>query len=116
LTYTKNHWSNEQTDTIYEYNTFKGQTTQSVLQVLEENNILAVEIPPNCTNQLQPLDLAVKPLKDQIKRHFHQWYSQEVKKRIKNAKTSDDKVINLKLGQLKSLGFKWLVEACAYVE
>ena len=40
------------------------------LKVLEENNILVVEIPPNYTDRLQPLDLAVnKPLKDQMKRH-----------------------------------------------
>ena len=76
-----------------------------------------MEILSYCTDRLQPFDLAVnKPLKDQMKRHFHQWYSQEVEKRIKNAKTSDDKVIDLKLGQLKPLGFKWLEEACAYVE
>ena len=143
LTYTENHWSNEQTMMGYLHNilipyvnatwvelklsqthlclvffdTFKGQTTPSFLKVLEENNILVVEIPPNCTDRLQPLDLAVnKPQKDQMKRHFHPWYSQEVEKRVKNAKTNDDKVINLSLSQLKPLGFKWLKEACAYVE
>ena len=74
------------------FDTFKGQTTTSFLKVLEGNNILVMEIPPNCTDGLQPLDLAVnKPLKNQMKRHFHQWYSQEVEKGVNNAKTSEDK-------------------------
>ena len=38
------------------FDTFKGQTTPSFLDSLEENNILVVEIPPNCTDRLQPLD------------------------------------------------------------
>ena len=47
------------------------QITPDFLKALEENNILVVEIPPNCTDRLQLLDLAVnKPLKDQMKRHF----------------------------------------------
>jgi len=41
------------------------------LKVLEDNNILVVEVPLNCTDRLQPLDLAVnKPLKDQMKDNF----------------------------------------------
>jgi len=71
-------------------------------------------MPPNCTDRLQPLDHAVnKPLKDQMKRQFH---SKEVEKRVKDSKTEDGKVIDLKLSELKLLGFKWLKEACAYVE
>ena len=51
-----------------------------------------------------------------MKRQFHHWYSKEVEKRVKNATTEDGNVIDLKLSQLKPLGFKWLTEACAYVE
>ena len=83
------------------------------LKVLEENNILVVEIPPNCTDRLQPLDLAVnKSLKDQIKRHFQQWYSEEFEKRIRSSASNDEKLIDLKLSRLKPLGLKWLIEAC----
>jgi len=124
LTYTENHWSNEQTMLGYLYNilipyvnamrvelklskthsclvifdTFKGQTTPNFLKVLEENNILVTEIPPNCTDRLQPLDLAVnKPLKDQMKRQFQQWYSEEGGKRINSSATDAEKLVDLKL-------------------
>ena len=133
LTYTENHWSNEQTTLGYLHNilipyvnatrinlklskshsclvifdTFKGQTTPGFLKVLEENNILVVEIPPSYTDRLQPLDLAVnKPLKDQMKRHFQQWYSEEVEKRIRSSASNDEKLIDLKLSRLKPLGLK----------
>ena len=51
-----------------------------------------------------------------MKRHFQQWYSEEVEKRIKSSATDDEKLIDLKLSRLKPLGLKWLVEACSYVE
>ena len=54
------------------FDSFKGQTT----------HILVVEIPPNCTDRLQPLELAVnKPLKDQMNQQFHHWYAEEIQKR-----------------------------------
>ena len=87
-----------------------------VLKVLEENNILAVETPPKCTDRIQPLDLAVnKSLKDQTKRQFQQWYS-EAEKRIRSLASNDEKLIDLKLSQLKPLGLKWLIEACSYID
>ena len=56
-----------------QFDSFKRHITTDFLKVLEDNNILVVEVPPNCTDRLQPLDLAVnKPLKDQMKRQFHQ--------------------------------------------
>ena len=38
---------------------FKGQCTEEVLQMLEENNIERVCAPANCTDRLQPLDLSM---------------------------------------------------------
>ena len=78
---------------------------------------MVVEIPPNCISRLQPLDLAVnKPLKNQMKRHFQQLYSEEVEKRIRSSASNDEKLVDLKLSQLKFLGLKWLIEACLYFE
>ena len=99
------------------FDTFKGQTTPDFLKVLEQNSILAAEIFPNCTDWLQPLDLAVnKPLKDQMKRQFHQWYAEEVEKSINSSASDAEKLVDLKFSRLKPLGLKWLMEACSYVE
>ena len=41
------------------FDQFKGQLTETFLKFSDSNNILvtAVEVPPHCTDQLQPLDL-----------------------------------------------------------
>ena len=111
LCYTENHWLNEETMMAYLQNIllpyvtktrkhlrladthpclvifdqFKAQTTQKFLKALDDSNILVAEVPANCTDQLQPLDLSVnKPIKSFMKRQFRLWYADEVKQRIKN--------------------------------
>ena len=142
LCYTENHWSNEETMMAYLskillpyvvstrrdlnlpsthpclviFDQFKAQTTQRCLKALEDNNILFAEVPANCTDRLQPLDLSVnKPIKSYMKRLFQLWYAEEVKKQLKGNSTAA-KVIDLKLSILKPLGLKWLEEACHYIE
>ena len=41
------------------FDAFKGQTADSIYQLLEQNNISVVKIPANCTNKLQLVDLSV---------------------------------------------------------
>ena len=61
------------------YDVFKGQMTEAEFSLLEENNIIAVTIPPNCTDRLQPLDMSVnKPVKEILRRQFQLWYSDKV--------------------------------------
>ena len=94
VTCTANHWSNESTMLKYIdriivpyvqqrrlqlklssgypalviFDVFKGQCVESIFKKLEENNILYVLVPANCTDKLQPLDLSVnKPAKDYLK-------------------------------------------------
>ena len=97
ITYTPNHWSNEEKmkEYIHQiilpyvqakrkdlklhpthpalviYDEFKGQLTPAVFTLLEENDILVVKVPPNCTDRLQPMDLSVnKAVKDFLRRKF----------------------------------------------
>jgi len=94
LCYTENHWSNEETMIAYLHNILlphvvttcrdlklfsmhpclvifdqsKAQMTEWFLKALEDNNILVAEVPVNCTDRLQQLDLSVnKPIKSHIK-------------------------------------------------
>ena len=98
ITCTENHWCNEQTRRRYIMNipmsylaqkrmepnlagdqhallifdNFKGQYTEAILKLLDENNISVVLIPPNCTDRLQPLDVNVnKSAKEFLRRKFH---------------------------------------------
>ena len=94
LAYSSNHWSNETTTIDYVskiidpyvkankyqevgftdeqsavvlFDVFKGQCIESVFKLLEDNDILCVIVPANCTDKLQPLDLSInKPAKDFI--------------------------------------------------
>ncbi len=41
------------------YDAFKSQLTDVVNKLLETSNMLAVTVPANCTNRLQPMDTSV---------------------------------------------------------
>ena len=85
ITFTENHWSNEETTRRYIINillsyldqtkkelkldadhrallmfdNFKDLCTENTLTFLDSNNVNVVLIPPNYTDRLQPLDLSV---------------------------------------------------------
>ena len=111
LTYTNNHWSNENTmieyiehiilpyvmetreqlghnsqqSALVVFNCFKGQCTERIFKILDENNILYVLVPPNTTDRLQPLDLSVnKPAKDFVKLQFQNWYARIICKQLED--------------------------------
>jgi len=101
VNFTENHWSNESTMEDYLnnilfpyiarvrttsnldashpalviYDTFRGQCTERILRLLEDNNVYVVIVPANSTDCLQPLDLSVnKATKDFLRREFNSWY------------------------------------------
>ena len=50
---------------------FKAQLTDHVLDILDSNNILVVDVPANCTDHLQPLDVSVnKSIKHHLRDSF----------------------------------------------
>ena len=103
VTFTPNHWSNEQKTKEYIkiilsyvaekckahgrpnqtalaiFDEFKGQVIDDVYNMLDSNNIQIVKIPPNCKDHVQPMDLSInKPVKDFLRTKFQKWYSKEV--------------------------------------
>ena len=57
--------------TLAIFDVFRGQQSQSIMDLLEENNIFVVNIPANCTDRLQPMDLSInKSVKDFMRSKF----------------------------------------------
>ena len=76
---------NQQHPALAIFDVFKGQCTENVFQLLEENNTLYVIVPNNCTDILQPLDLSMnKPAKDFMKSKFQEWYDNIICKQLHN--------------------------------
>ena len=96
---------------------FKGQITSTVTELLDANNIHVCLLPPNTTDQLQPMDLSVnKPGKDFLKRCFEDWYAEQVTTQLegRNAESTDLEPVSLSLPVQKELGAKWLVQMAEY--
>ncbi|SMN02226.1 hypothetical protein SPONN_625 [uncultured Candidatus Thioglobus sp.] len=140
VTFTPNHWSNEDTTKEYIkniilpyvqskrkelhlpdnfpalaiYDVFKGQMTQKVFDFLEKNHIYTVRVPANLTDRLQPMDLSVnKPAKGFMRNKFQEWYATEVQKQFDQGACSVSPV-DLRLSIMKPLGAKWLVSLYDY--
>ena len=92
---------------------FKGQVTESVIQLLEDLNVHVCTLPPNTTDLLQPMDISInKPAKDYLRAHFVEWYSQEVTKQLDGRDLEDIAIqpINLSMLVMKKVSAKWLVD------
>lgn len=136
-----NHWSNEETMVRYVekvivpfltrkrtelkleklhpalaiFDCFRGQSTPSFYALLKKHNIVTVQVPPNCTDQLQPLDVSVnKPMKDEVKRNFQIWYANEVQTQLMKVPVHKVKVdISAPVIKAKSIG--WFISSWDYI-
>ena len=90
---------------------FRGQKTQSVLDLLKENNILLVRVPANMTHIFQPLDLTVnRSTKSFFKCKLIEWYSNEIKLQLEAGAKLDDIEVKLTFTPLKALHSTWIIK------
>ena len=96
---------------------FKGQVTSGIHSLLEENNIFVALLPPNTTDLLQPLDLAVnKPAKSYLRQQFQDWYAKQISDQLgQDMANAVLEPVDLSLPFLKELGVKWLTEMVEYL-
>ena len=98
------------------FDVFRGHTVQEVQSLLYSNNIVTVLVPPNCTDQLQPLDLSVnKPLKDHLRMKFRSWYSDQVVKELEGDREPEDIKVDMRMSVMKELGVHWLTSVFDYL-
>ena len=99
----------------------KGQITEAVTNLLETNTIHICLLPPNTTDLLQPMNIAVnKPAKDFLRGEFEQWYSEHVMKQKEGQDTTDIekaeiRPINLGLAALMEIGAKRQMDMASYI-
>ena len=90
------------------FDCFRGQTTPEFLPLLKVHNIVSVQIPANCTDRLQPLDVSVN--KDDLKKSFHSWYANEVQKQLKSVPVHEVKV-DVSAAVIKMKSVSWFISA-----
>ena len=95
------------------FDVFKGQCTEKILSLLENNNILYVTIPSNCTDRLQPLDVSVnKSAKDFMKSKFQKWYGNIIHAQLEENVTEP---VDMRLSIMKPLTAQWMIELHQYL-
>ena len=89
--------------------------TERIHDILEDNNIYIVDVPANCTDRLQPMDLSVnKSIKEHLKSSFQLWYANQVSIQLDQGGVR--KPIDLRLSVVKPLGAQWFMNAFAHVK
>ena len=82
--------------------TFKGQTTEKVIRILDTANIHVCFLPSNTTDLLQPMDLTVnKPAKAFLKCKFEELYATKLILQLEESSLADIQSINLSLPILR---------------
>ena len=94
------------------FDVFRGQQIPAFCELLEKNNIDHVNVPANCTDKLQPLDLSVnKPLNDEMKKRFQDWYAEEVEKQLVGGTNIKVVKVFTRMSILKPRSANWLIGA-----
>lgn len=72
-----------------------------------------VLIPPNCTDNFQPLDLSVnKSAKDFLRDKFQQWYSEIICRQFQGLQSKE--AVDLRLAVVKPLGARRMISLYEY--
>ena len=87
---------------------FAGQVTLEIKEVLQENSILATNVPTNKTRFYQPFDLPINgSAKGFIATKFNGWCSELISEELQSGTPLEDIGVKLRLSILKSLHAGW---------
>ena len=90
------------------FDEFERQTTSQVLNLLQNNDLMYVIIPPNCTDRLQPLDVSGSwAAKQFLRSKFEKWYADNIVAQ-KNI-DKDIEPVDMKLSIVRTIAAKWMI-------
>ena len=90
---------------------FHGQMTTEFKSILSKLNIVYVTVPANCTDKLQPLDVAVnKLIKDEIRSRFQSWYADEVREQLQ-IQLVHEVTVDVSASVVKSRSLGWFASS-----
>ena len=93
------------------WDVFRGQKTESVIEVLKENNVHTEYTQNNMTSYYQPLDLMTnKWAKEFLKMKFSHWYSEQSQDALDSGKAIKDIEVKVPLSAMKPLHGCWHIE------
>lgn len=94
------------------FDVYAAHRGEQFLNKLQKNNIHVVFVPASCTDQLQPLDLAINaPYKKQMKAQFENYYSSKVADQMEKGVKVEDIKVELLLSVVKPLHAKWVTKS-----
>ena len=107
---------NEMTPGSIIMDNFKGQMTEKVNDLLEENQLHVCLLPLNTTDLLQPMDISVnKPVKSFLKDTFSQWYAKQLLQQCEDQShvpllDISLEPIDISMVVMKNISAKWFVK------
>uniref|UniRef100_K1RE79 DDE-1 domain-containing protein n=1 Tax=Magallana gigas TaxID=29159 RepID=K1RE79_MAGGI len=99
------------------FDCFRGQITEEFTAKHFANRLIYVNIPPNCTDLFQPMDLSVnKSVKSFLTNEFESWYAAQVCDQLSGSPDNKKVKVNRSLTRMKSLGAKWPTKLYDYMK
>ena len=99
------------------FDRFRGQCTDNIFALLEDNHVLVAVVPANCTDRLQPLDVSVnKAAKEFLRGQFQEWYSEQICHQLQEGNESVPQPVDLRMSIVKPLGAKWMISLYDYMK
>ena len=97
---------------------FTAQCTTDVNNLFESHGIDTVQIPPNCTSELQQMNISInKPVKKFLNDEFYNWYADEMLSQIDDSHQGNVrfKPLQFPLVQMKPIAAQWIMDAHHYI-
>ena len=86
------------------FDSFKGQTTPAFYSLLQSHNIIAIQNACKLHGQITPLDVSLnKPVKDEMKKRFQTWYSEQVQKQLEEGVPINQVKVEMPASVMKNL-------------